>query len=259
MEYLVRDGVKLYYDMGGRGSPPIVFVHGWTCNHTYFAPQQKYFAKRHRVVSVDLRGHGKSDKPEQQYSIAGFADDLAWMCRELGLKKPVVVGHSMGGMVALELAASHPDVPGAIVTCDSPVVVPAQLATNMAATLEQFHKPNWRKAHRAFIADALFIPSDDPKRKERILKDMTSAPDHVTVGCFDAIAQADTEGAARKCKVPFLNILATNPLCDVARLRELCPSVVIGQTVGAGHFHQLEVPDQVNAMIERFLKVSGVK
>jgi pimeloyl-ACP methyl ester carboxylesterase len=259
MKYLVRDGVKLYYDIDGKGSPPIVFVHGWTCNHTYFAPQQKYFGKRHRVVSVDLRGHGKSDKPEQQYSIAGFADDLAWMCAELGLKKPVVVGHSMGGMVALELAASHPDVPGAIVTCDSPVVVPAQLATNMGATLEQFRKRNWRPAHRAFIADALFIPTDDAKRKERILKDMTSAPDHVTIGCFEAIAAADTEGAARKCKVPFLNILAASPLCDVERLRELCPAAVVGQTVGAGHFHQLEVPDQVNGMIERFLRLSNLK
>ncbi len=123
----------------------------------------------------------------------------------------------------------------------------------------QFHKPKWRPTHRAFIADALFIPSDDARRKERILKDMTSAPDHVTVGCFEAIGSADTEGAARKCKVPFLNIMAANPLCDVARLRELCPAVIIGQTVGAGHFHQLEVPDQVNGMIERFIKVSNLK
>ena len=64
------------------------------------------------------------------------------------------------------------------------------------------------------------------------------------------------EGAARECKVPFLYLAAAAPLADFAKLRQLCPHVVIGQTVGAGHFHQLEVPDQVNAMIERFLQVS---
>jgi pimeloyl-ACP methyl ester carboxylesterase len=58
--------------------------------------------------------------------------------------------------------------------------------------------------------------------------------------------------------VPFLYIAAGNVLPDLARLRELCPQVMTAQTAGAGHFNQLEVPDQVNAMIERFLRVSGV-
>lgn len=258
MEHLDRDGVKLFFERTGSGKPPIVMVHGWTCDHTHFAPQREHFAKRHEVVSVDLRGHGKSDKPEQSYTIRAFADDLAWMCGKLGFEKPIVIGHSMGGMVALELAASYPDVPGAIVACDSPIVMPKALAANLAATSEQFRKPDWRTVHRAFIAEALFIPTDDTARKESILKVMTSAPDHVTLGCFEAIGTADMEGAARKCKVPFLNLLAASPLSDTARLRELCPHVIVGQTVGAGHFHQLEVPDQVNAMIERFMQISNL-
>ena len=61
MEHRARDGVKLAFDQIGSGSPPLVLVHGWTCNHGYFAPQREHFSKRHRVVSVDLRGHGQSD------------------------------------------------------------------------------------------------------------------------------------------------------------------------------------------------------
>jgi len=67
--FLERDGVKLHYEEAGAGDPPFVFVHGWCCNHTYFAPQFDHFAKNHRVVAVDLRGHGASDKPEQDYTI----------------------------------------------------------------------------------------------------------------------------------------------------------------------------------------------
>lgn len=258
MEHRTHDGVKLAFAETGSGSPPIVLVHGWTCDHSYFAPQRDYFSKRHRVVSVDLRGHGKSDKPKGPYTIAGFADDVAWLCRELDVTKPVVIGHSMGGMAAIELAARHPELPSAIVACDSPVAVPDQLAADLAAITTEFHKPEWRPAHRAFLSDALFGPADDPERKARILADMTSAPDHVTLGCWEAIVGADVDAAVKSCKVPFLYLAASPPLADLARLRELNPQVVIGQTVGAGHFHQLEVPEQINAMIDRFLRVSRI-
>jgi len=256
MKHLTRNGVKLAYDEAGSGSPPIVFVHGWTCDHTYFAPQQQHFAKRHRTVAVDLRGHGASDKPQGSYALSGFADDVVWLCNELGVKKPIVVGHSMGGMTALELAVRHPDAAAAIVVCDSPMAMPAALAANLADLTTQLRSPNWRPVHRAFISDALFNAADDPKRKEKILADMTSAPDHVTLGCWEGIVGADMDGDLRKVKVPFLYLAAEPQLADIAKLRELCPHVVVGQTVGAGHFHQLEVPDQVNSMIERFLAIS---
>jgi pimeloyl-ACP methyl ester carboxylesterase len=256
MKHLTRDGVRLAYEESGSGSPPIVLVHGWTCNHTYFSPQQEHFSKRHRVIAVDLRGHGESDKPHGSYAITQLADDIAWLCRELRVEKPVVIGHSMGGMAALELAVRHPDLAAAIVVCDSPMAMPEALVSNLKAVTQQFRGPDWRNVHRAFIAGALFNPADDPKRKERILGDMTSAPDHVTLGCWDGITGADMDGALTKAKLPFLYIAAEPQLADLAKLRALCPHVVVGQTVGAGHFHQLEVPDQVNAMIERFLTVS---
>jgi pimeloyl-ACP methyl ester carboxylesterase len=259
MEHRVRNGAKLAFEQTGAGSPAIVFVHGWTCHHDYFAPQRDHFAKRHRVVSVDLRGHGASDPAAGAYTIDGFADDVAWLIGELALSKPIVVGHSMGGMTALALAARHPERASAIVVCDSPMAMPAALAANLMAFNAELQKPDWRPAHRAFLSDALFIPTDDADRKKRILADMTSAADHVTRSCFQAIVDADMEGVARACRIPFLYLAAAVPLADFARLKELCPHVVIGQTVGAGHFHQLEVPEQVNAMIDRFLDVGGLR
>ena len=95
MGQLRRDGVALFYEEAGEGDPPIVLVHGWCCDHAYFAPQFEHFRRAHRVVAVDLRGHGKSDKPRQDYTIEMLADDVAWLCGELGLVKPVVIGHSI--------------------------------------------------------------------------------------------------------------------------------------------------------------------
>src|SRR5690348_10490166 len=88
-----RNSVALRYTEAGAGDPPILFVHGWTCNRDNWRDQIPHFAKKHRVVAIDLRGHGDSDKPDEDYSVQGFVDDVAWLIGELQLEAPVVVGH----------------------------------------------------------------------------------------------------------------------------------------------------------------------
>jgi pimeloyl-ACP methyl ester carboxylesterase len=255
MQHLMRDGVKLFFEEAGSGEPAILLVHGWTCDHTYMAPQFEHFQRTHRVVAVDLRGHGQSDKPKQDYGMTAFADDLVWLCEQIGLKKPVVIGHSMGGVIAVELTARFPAVPGAVVTLDSPIVSPPALLDGVMPLRQALRGPGYREAQRQFVADMLFLPTDNPERKARIVEAMSSAPQHVMASAFENIF-CDTVAMVSACKVPLLILMAAQPLSDVVRLRDVCPQVVIGQTVGAGHFHQLEVPEQVNAMIDRFLAVS---
>ena len=84
-------------------------LHGFACNRTFLAPQMEHFAARHRVVSVDFLGHGESDTPEMEYRLPRFAADVARLLEHLNLKDVVVVGHSMGGAVALELATGWPE------------------------------------------------------------------------------------------------------------------------------------------------------
>src|SRR5262245_31574317 len=113
MQQLRRNGVRLAYEERGRGAPPMVFVHGIACDHSHFTPQFDHFGRNHRVVAVDLRGHGQSDKPEGDYSLTLYTEDLAWLCEALGLYRPVIVGHSLGGVIALDLAARYPELPAA--------------------------------------------------------------------------------------------------------------------------------------------------
>jgi pimeloyl-ACP methyl ester carboxylesterase len=253
MDKLQRDGVALAYEEVGQGDPPIVLLRGWTFDHTYFAPQAEHFGRAHRVISVDLRGHGDTDKPQQEYTMAQFADDIAWLCQQLRVHKPVVIGHSMGGVIAFELAARHPNLPAALVAVDSPLAPPQAVRDAIAPVIDGVKTPNYRQVSRDFVANALFIPSDDPALKARVVEGMSSAPQHVMASA------CDTEAAAAAVKVPALLLNSDGPgwpLAGVARIKELCPRAMVGQTVRAGHFHQLVVPDQVNAMIDRFLAVA---
>ncbi len=119
MGKLIRDGVALFYEDAGRGAPPLVFVHGLGSDHSFFTRQFEHFRRDHRVVAIDLRGHGLSDAPRKGYAVANLADDLAWVCYELGLYQPVFVGHGLGGMVAIECATRCPQLAAAIVTIDA--------------------------------------------------------------------------------------------------------------------------------------------
>jgi pimeloyl-ACP methyl ester carboxylesterase len=256
MQTLERDGVRLAYQEAGSGPPPILLVHGWTHDHGYLEPQFEHFRARHRVVAVDLRGHGDSDKPDQDYTIDGFADDLAWLVGEIGLHRPVVVGHSMGGVVALELAARHPELTGAVVMLDSPVFASPQLLEAVQPVIEGLKTPRFREVQRELVAAVSFLPTDDRERAARIVDHMSSAPQRVMASSFESLFAHDSAAAARACRVPVLYVGAAHPMADLARFRELCPNLTTGQAIGAGHYFQLEVPEQVNAMIERFVKIT---
>jgi pimeloyl-ACP methyl ester carboxylesterase len=254
---LLKDSVRLWYSDTGTAAPPLLFAHGWCCDHTSFQPQVDYFAKSHRVVAVDLRGHGASDKPAQDYTVAGFADDLLWIAEQLGLSNVVLVGHSLGGLAALQAAALRPDIVAAAVLVDpAPVIQPEGLAELAAPFIEALRGPDYEQAARQHVEEVLFLPTDDPALRARIVEAMCATPQHVMASTMEQIFSWNGLDAASTCTVPVLNISAATPLGDVARFQQLCPQLVTGQTVGAGHFNQLLVPEQVNNMIERFLLAS---
>jgi pimeloyl-ACP methyl ester carboxylesterase len=257
METLEREGVALRYQLAEGTEQAVVLVHGWCCDHSYFAPQFDFLSGRGRtVLAVDLRGHGESDKPEGSYSMEVFADDLAWLASELGLERPVVVGHSMGGVIAFELAVTHAEIPGAIVMIDSPVARPAASRDGMPAFLEKLNGPAYREAVTDYVSEVLFLPTDEAGRRAEILERMPETARHVMVSAFEGMRDFDPDAARGPLRIPSLFIAADDrPLSDLPHLFQLAPEMLFGQTVGSGHFCTLEVPDQVNAMLARFLAV----
>lgn len=124
MRQLTRDGVNLSFLDVGKGGPPLVLVHGLAFDHSLFHRQIELFSSSRRVIAVDLRGHGASDRTASGYSVSDFTDDVAWLCYELGVFSPVFLGHGFGGAVCLELSARYPDLPAAVVTLSSPLSNP---------------------------------------------------------------------------------------------------------------------------------------
>lgn len=257
MPYARRDDVSLYYERAGEGNPPLVFVHGWCCDHTFFRPQFDHFRSTHQVLALDLRGCGSSDRPDDGYDVPSFADDLAWLCADIGIERPVVIGHSLGGMIAIELAARYPRLPLMVVADEpgpiNPLPETRLIYEGFAAELQG---PGAEAVRRAWVeAD---LTADDPVLSRWIVETMCSVPLSVAAAVIRGVNAWNGVAAFALCEVPLLVLLSvTGGSNDPARLLPLKPDLHVGVTVGAGHFNQLEVPEQVTAMIERFIHVAS--
>ena len=114
------------------------------------------------------------------------------------------------------------------------------------------------RSGRLRYIDQMFLPTDNSMRRVQLTETMMAMPNDVAIPMVQAMARFDAISTLRILDVPVLCIASALPANDAALLRDACPWITLGQTVGAGHFSQLEVPDQVNAMIEQFLAVAPV-
>jgi pimeloyl-ACP methyl ester carboxylesterase len=258
MEITLPDQIKLYFDKAGLGNPTFIFIHGGGADTSHLAPQFYFFARRGTAINLDLRGYGKSDKSIKYCTIAQYADDVAYLCRQLEITSPIIIGHSMGGMVAVELAAKRPTLPAAIILVSSGVLFPKAALAEEEKVLRGLRSATYRAAIQALI-DQICLPSD--RFKAHVERSFFAIPQEQWVAHFEAMFAWDEVARERvsACKLPILYIEDSGGCySDLPLFSSLCPQLVIGKTVGSGHFATLEVPEQVNSMIEGFIKAYSI-
>lgn len=257
MTFVEHSGNRLYYEDVGVGQPTLLMVHGWLGDHAHFAPQIGYFSHRNRVIAPDLPGHGLSDRSGTGHDIGSHAAVLARLIGALELKRPVVIGHSLGGMVALQLAVSRPDLVGGVVLLDTILYLDRlHNAFDIGSLVDRMRGPTRVETISTTVA-SLFGSDDDPARRDRLTDEMMNGDLDVAADEVDSMVSWEGSTLLPSCAAPVLAITTrAGSRSDASALSEQLPNLLVAQVVGSGKFLQLEVPDQINAMIERFLQIA---
>jgi pimeloyl-ACP methyl ester carboxylesterase len=248
-----RDGVNLRYLDTGNGDPSLMFIHGWCCNHRHWRDQIPEFSRDHRVVAVDLRGLGDSDKPDQDYTVPLFAEDVAWLIREAGLERPVLIGHSMGGQIVLNVVRKYRDLVRAAVFVDSPMVPFSEdVKATLAPFIEGLKSPAYQNIATVFVKNFLFNDQSPVAMKDETAAIMTTAPQRLMHTAMASITSEESMPAGA-LPVPSLFVRAATAGATEDELRTRYPGMDV-VTVDCAHFIQMEKPEETNQIIREFVE-----
>ena len=252
---LSADGVPIHFETAGDGSPALVFVHGWCCDRSYWNRQRDRFTPGHRVVLVDLAGHGDSGRNRQRWTMAAFGEDVAAVVRELDLDRVVLVGHSMGGPVIVEAASRLSGRVAALVAVDSlqnldRVMTPEEI-DNLLGPAEE----NPAAAIQKLVRKALFLPDSDPALVDQVANDMSAAPPEVAIPAMRELLGWDGAALVDEIDAPKWAINSDYRPTDTEAAARHGLKVVLMS--GVAHFVMMEDPDTFNRLLAGIVREAG--
>jgi pimeloyl-ACP methyl ester carboxylesterase len=251
--YATLDGSRIHYQSYGKGREALVLVHGWTCSVDYWRDLIPDLSKRSRVIAIDLPGHGQSDKPQIAYSMDLFARAVDAVMRDAGVKRAVLIGHSMGTPVARQFYRKYPQKTLAIVIVDG-ALRPFGDKKIMDGFMAGLRGPNYKDAGAQMLA-GMAGPNLAPEAKERIQASYLNTPQYVIVSAMEGMADESIWGQD-KINVPVLAIMTKSPFwpADTEQFyRSIAPRLDFQRWDGVGHFLMMEKPKEFDAAVIAFL------
>lgn len=234
----------------GKQSLPVVLVHSLAGNSTHWSKQLEHLRRTRRAVALDLRGHGRSERPRNgDYTIAGMAGDVAAVADTLGLDRFVLVGHSMGGGVALAYAGAHPDRVAGLVLVD-PIGDGKQIPPAEAKAYLAGFESNYDSTSQGYWTG---IAGPDSAIRKRLLADLKATPREAVVQVLRDVMQFDPDPALARYRGPTLAIVTpqNNMPMSLHRLGTGLPHRIV---TGTGHWLQLDKPEEFNGLLDEFLE-----
>lgn len=259
------DDIELYYEIHGRGEP-LVLIAGLGVGSWVWFKQVPTLAEKFQTIVFDNRGAGRSDKPAGPYTIARMADDVAGLLRALGVERAHVLGASMGGFIAQELALSHPRMTRRLIlACTSfggrHHVPPSQEVLQAMGSLDGLNTEERARQHIHLAFSSSYI-REHPEELERAiqLRLANPIPEHAYLGQLQAAIGFDAEARVSSIQAPTLVITGDQdmmvPAENSRRLAARIPGAKLVIIEGAGHSVFIERADTFNRAVIEFLEAA---
>jgi len=260
--YLTVDDSEIHYKEYGEGEKTLIFVHGWGCDLNTWKYQFDHFQNEHRLVFIDLPGYGKSDKTERQYTLDLFAKSVLAVVNDLDTKKPVLIAHSMGLPVCIEVIkrmkndnAKLCNIDGVYFNFPTDSIELQNYKKGLNEFANMFKGEKYETNVEEFVNG--FVTKDTPSDVSNyILSTMTKTPEFVGYSSMKSLIDE---------KYWDKEMLTTQTLAIYAKMDELppnnenilkeqFPNLTYKEMEGVNHFLMMEKANEVNQILEEFIK-----
>lgn len=252
MEQIIANSTPISYTVEGRvDAPPLILMHGWGCNHATVASIAATASKTHRVYNIDFPGFGDSPEPKEVWGVEEYTRTIEDFALRLNITKPVLVGHSFGGRIAILFASRNKT--DKVVLVDAAGVKPKR-------SLKYYYKVYTFKLKKRLLY--LMLGQEraekylDKARKKAGSSDYANASPMMR-RILSKVVNEDLKSKMPKIKAPTLLVWGTEdmatPLADAKLMESLIPGSGLVTFPGASHYSFLDCPGQFAAVLSSFL------
>jgi pimeloyl-ACP methyl ester carboxylesterase len=251
------DGVPIRYHAEGSGEPALVFIHGWSCDRGHWAEQVTRFSADREVIALDLAGHGDSGRDRKDWTIESLGGDVCAVVAALGLQRVILIGHSMGGPVALAAASGMPERVAGVIGIDTFHDVERRIDPAMVQSLLGRWEKDFGGTAKGMV-DAMLPAGCDPALRERLQAQFAAAPPDIALALLRAQFDFDLAAAFERVHAPIRAINTTQPTNVAAGRRHADFAAVDLAALQLGHFPMLTAPDLFDQKLAETLSALGV-
>jgi pimeloyl-ACP methyl ester carboxylesterase len=254
------DGLSIVCEVRGKGDTALVFLHGWCGDREYWKHQVDVFAADYRVVALDQAGHGESGKERKVWNVSSLAGDVEEVCKALGLKRVILVGHSMGGPVGLMAAKRMPGKVVAVIGVDTLQNAEFKWPEDVSKKFLEGFAADFKGTMRAGLAGMLHEKSD-PALKKWLVTRAEAQDEKMALGLMRDLSMLDTRTLLKEAKAPVRCINSSGGFAfftptDIAVNKKYADYDAV--TIDAvGHYPMLEKPAEFNDKLRDVLKEFG--
>ena len=257
MEFVSR-GVRMYYEISGKEGGALLLLHGWGGRLDSFLPVARDFQGTHRVYAVDFPGHGRSDEPDEPWSVTEYMEYIRAFLIEQGIEKTDIVAHSFGARVAILLSATYPELVGKLVLTGAAGIPPKKTGKK---TLKSRVYRCLRSISRSSLARRLLGEEKTALWQEALVQKFGSRDYRALTPSmrqtFNRVISQDLTDCLGRIKAPTLLIWGEDdtetPLWMGKLMEEKIPDAGLVSWPGCGHFAYLDRYGDFRIIVERFL------
>jgi pimeloyl-ACP methyl ester carboxylesterase len=252
-EVAAPDGVSIAHTVSGSGSPSLVFIHGWMCDQTFWSAQVEEFRRSNTVVTIDLAGQGLSGMDREGWPLMALGGDVQAVVEELDLADVIVIGHSMGGPVALEAARLMPDRVIGVIGVDSLHDADVKYDPDQMEEIFAAYEHDFVGTCTQFVT-SMFREGTDPALADRIITEMCDTPPEISIALLRQFVEYELGPALAAVDVPVRYINASGYPTNVEVNRSYQPDFngIIMKDVG--HFLMMEKPEEFNVLLRETIE-----